>query len=243
MKRRGPVVAFIFARAGSKGLPGKNIKELAGKPLIAYAIEAGLTTPGIERVVVSTDSEEIARVARTHGAEVPFLRPRELATDESPEILSWKHALREMERITGVCPGVLVSLPCTTPLRTSADVTAHLDEFERSGAEVVLTVAEAKVNPYFKLVRIEGGFCRPFMDAGLAGPSRRQEAPPVYEVCGMVYVADSRFVLTAGSLWEGKVAAVRVDAARAVDIDTPLDFEFAEHLLRRKMATGQEGAR
>ena len=111
------IIAFIFARGGSKGLPNKNIKILNGKPLIAWSIEHAKKINRIDRVIVSTDSEEIAKIAREFGAEVPFMRPLELATDESPEWLSWQHGLKHLKSIDGCLPDLMLSIPATAPLR------------------------------------------------------------------------------------------------------------------------------
>ena len=136
-------VAFIFARGGSKGLPGKNIRPLGGKPLIAWAIEQALSVKRIGRVIVSTDSEEIAAVARDFGAEVPFIRPTELARDDSPEWLAWRHALNYLRETTGVLPEVMVSVPTTAPLRLAVDIENCLDEYEKGDADIVITVTDA----------------------------------------------------------------------------------------------------
>ena len=125
-------VAFIFARGGSKGLPGKNIRPLGGKPLIAWSIEHALAIKRIARVIVSTDSEEIAAVARDYGAEVPFIRPAELARDDSPEWLAWRHALNFLRETTGELPEVMVSVPTTAPLRLALDIENCLDEYEKA---------------------------------------------------------------------------------------------------------------
>ena len=122
------VVALICARGGSKGLPGKNIRPLAGKPLIAWAIEQARAVKRIGRVIVSTDSEEIAAVARQAGAEVPFLRPAELAQDKSPEWLVWRHALDYLKVNEGSYPDALIVVPATAPLRAVADLERCLDE-------------------------------------------------------------------------------------------------------------------
>ena len=126
-------VAFIFARGGSKGLPGKNIRPLVGKPLIAWSIEHALAVKRIERIIVSTDSEEIATVARNYYAEVPFFRPAELAQDDSPEWLAWQHALNYLFETSGVLPEVMVSVPTTAPLRLAIDIENCLDEYEKGG--------------------------------------------------------------------------------------------------------------
>ena len=224
-------IAFIFARGGSKGLPGKNIRHLGGKPLIAWSIELALAVNRIERVIVSTDSEEIAAVAREYGAEVPFIRPAELARDNSPEWMAWRHALNYFRESTGALPEVMVSIPATAPLRHALDIENCLDEYEKGDAEMVITVTEAHRSPYFNMVKanLDG-------TVGLVNPSqstiaRRQDAPVVYDMATVCYVANPEFVMTHNATFEGRVKAVQVPVERAIDIDTLLDFQIAECLL------------
>lgn len=146
-------VVFIFARGGSKGLPGKNVRHLGGKPLIAWSIEHARAVPRITRVIVSTDSEEIAVVARQYGAEVPFIRPAELAQDDSPEWLAWRHAHNCLQETEGGLPDVLVSVPATAPLRSPQDIENCMDEFAKDDADVVITVTDAHRSPYFNMVK------------------------------------------------------------------------------------------
>ncbi len=146
-------IAFIFARGGSKGLPGKNIRLLGGKPLIAWSIEQALAVKRIKRVIVSTDDAEIAAVAKQYGAEVPFMRPAELARDDSPEWLAWRHALNYLKDTEGEMPQTMVSLPATAPLRQPVDIENCLDEYEKSNADMVITVTEANRSPYFNMVK------------------------------------------------------------------------------------------
>jgi len=126
-------VAFVFARGGSKGLPGKNLRLLAGRPLLAWSIGHAREVGRIRRVIVSTDSEEIAAVARAHGAEVPFMRPAVLAGDRSPEWHAWRHALEFLREDEGELPEAMVSVPTTAPLRHSSDIERCLDEYRREG--------------------------------------------------------------------------------------------------------------
>ena len=226
------VVGAIFARGGSKGVPGKNMRLLAGKPLIVYAIETALASKLIDRVIVSTDNAEIAAVAQQYGAEVPFMRPQELARDDSPEWLAWQHAIRTMESAQGGLKIVVfVCIPPTSPLRAVEDVEACIVTLLDSDADLVITVKPAERNPYFNMVVLdEAGY------AQLALPSEvaihhRQDAPPVYDITTVTYAARPEFVLNARSMFEGKVKAVVVPAGRALDIDTELDFKFAEFLL------------
>jgi len=224
-------VAFIFARGGSKGLPGKNIRPLGGKPLIAWSIEHALAVKRIERVIVSTDSEEIAAVARDHGAEVPFIRPVELALDDSPEWLAWRHALNYLRETMGVLPEVMVSVPATAPLRLAIDIENCLYEYEKGDADMVITVTDAHRSPYFNMVKANADGT-----VGLVNPpqsiiARRQDTPVVYDMATVCYVVDSEFVLTHTATFEGRVKAVHVPPRRAIDIDTLLDFQLAESLL------------
>jgi CMP-N-acetylneuraminic acid synthetase len=224
-------VAFIFARGGSKGLPGKNIRPLGGKPLIAWSIEHAFSVKRIERVIVSTDSEEIAAVARDYGAEVPFIRPEELGRDDSPEWLAWRHALNYLRETTGALPEMMVSVPTTAPLRLPVDIENCLDEYENGDADMVITVTDAHRSPYFNMVKTNTDGT-----VGLVNPpqsiiARRQDAPVVYDMTTVCYVANSEFVITQNSTFEGRVKVVHVPAERAIDIDTMLDFQIAESLL------------
>lgn len=225
------IVACIFARGGSKGLPGKNIKMLAGKPLIAWSIEQARAVPRIGRVIVSTDSEEIAEVAHAHGAEVPFTRPPELAQDNSPEWLAWRHALEFLRRDEGALPLAMVSLPTTSPLRATMDVEHCLDTFERDRPDMVITVTEARRSPYFNMVTVDEVGAAKLVIPPETDITRRQDAPPVYDITTVAYVARPEFVLTRQGLFEGRVSAVHVPPDRALDIDTPLDFMMAEYMM------------
>ena len=226
------VVAIIFARGGSKGLPGKNIRPLFGKPLIAWSIEHALSVKRIARVLVSTDSDEIADVALQNGAEVPFMRPAELAGDNSPEWLAWRHALNYLRETTGELPDVMVSVPTTAPLRFPQDIENCLDEYEKGDADIVITVTDAHRSPYFNMVKANADGT-----VGLVNPTqtalvRRQDAPIVYDMATVCYVVKPEFVMSNESIFEGRVRSVHVPTERSIDIDTLLDFQIAEHLMQ-----------
>jgi N,N'-diacetyl-8-epilegionaminate cytidylyltransferase len=225
-------VAFIFARGGSKGVPRKNIRLLAGKPLIAYSIEMGLAAPSIDRVVVSTEDDEIAEIARRYGAEVPFMRPTELAGDTSSEWLAWQHALSMVQEADGEeAVGIFVCLPPTSPLRAVEDVENCIREFKGSGADMVYSVTEAGCNPYYNMVELdEGGYARVVIPQGQR-PHRRQDAPVVYDSTTVVYAVKPDYVFEAESFFDGKVKAVKVPRERAVEIDAEIDFRFAEFMM------------
>jgi len=224
-------VAFIFARGGSKGLPGKNIRPLGGKPLIAWSIKHALAVKRIKRVIVSTDSEEIATVARKYGAEVPFIRPVELAQDDSPEWLAWRHALNYLLESTDALPEVMVSVPTTSPLRLPLDIENCLEEYEKGEADMVITVTDAHRNPYFNMVKTNADGTVGLVNPPQSALARRQDAPVVYDMATVCYVANSEFVMTHNATFEGRVKAVQVPTERAIDIDSLLDFEIAESLL------------
>ncbi|MCF8052745.1 MAG: acylneuraminate cytidylyltransferase family protein [Desulfobacterales bacterium] len=221
-------IAFIFARGGSKGLPGKNIKPLAGKPLIAHAIDTAHACSRLETVVVSTDDPAVAAVARDYGAEVPFLRPRHLALDSTPEWLAWQHAVNWFRSERGDFDS-FVSLPPTSPFRAVGDVEACLDTLHfHSGTDIVITVCKAARSPYFNMVRHDlEGFAHLVIELDQA-LARRQDVPPVFDITTVAYVARPAFVMGASHIFEGMVRTVEVPPERAIDIDTPFDFQMAE---------------
>ena len=227
------VLGAIFARGGSKGVPQKNIRMLCGKPLIAYAIETARAVDSINDVIVSTDDSKIAEMARKYGANVPFMRPAELAADNTAEILAWKHAVKEYGRVTGKSVDILVSIPATSPLRLPEDVAACLNRLLSTDADVVMVVSEPHRNPYFNMVRLDAdGNARPVMHG--SGITRRQDAPPVFDITTVAYAVRVPFLMSCEKLWDGRIKTVVVPKERALDIDEPVDLELAEFYLRRK---------
>jgi N-acylneuraminate cytidylyltransferase len=228
------IVAGIFARGGSKGVPRKNIRMLAGKPLIAHAIDTALASRFIDRVVVSTEDEEIAAVARHYGAEVPFMRPADLAKDDSPEWLAWQHAIRTLCGQHGrPAWRAFVSLPATSPMRSVDDVDGCIKMLLESDADIVIAVSPTGHNPYFNMVTLDDEGCVRLLIQPSKAAFRRQDVPAVYGLTGIAYATRPEFVLRADSMFQGKVMARIVPPERALDIDTELDFEIAEFLLRR----------
>lgn len=227
-------IGFVFARGGSKGVPGKNLRPLGGRPLIAHAVQTALASRHLTRVVVSTDDPAIAEAARQAGAEVPFLRPAELAQDASPEWLAWRHAIAEIERRDGRAFDAFVSVPTTSPLRAPTDIDACIERFGVGDCDVVVTVSPAHRSPYFNMVTLDPqGLARLVIPPEHA-IATRQTAPKVYDMTTVCYVARPSFVMTANGLFEGRVAAVNVPAERALDIDTELDLTIAEALYARR---------
>lgn len=223
-------VVFIFARGGSKGVPGKNIKPLGGKPLIAHAIKIGLATPTVETVIVSTDDLAIAEVARAHGAEVPFMRPLDLALDNSPEWIAWRHAINWYRDHRGEFD-VFVSLPTTSPFRSVQDVENTIQALTSAeDVDIAITVSEANRSPYFNMVKVDSNGYSQLVIPPKSDVFRRQDAPEVFDITTVAYAARPQFVLEAGSIFAGRVKAVQVPKERSLDIDTPFDFMVAEAL-------------
>lgn len=229
------LAACIFARGGSKGVPGKNIRNFAGKPLIAWAIEQALSVESVDEIYVSTDSMEIASIARNYGAVVPFVRPSELALDNSPEWKAWQHFLLYLFERDGKFPDALLSVPTTTPLRSSSDIQACLDVYKPGITDAVVTVTDAHRNPYFNMVTLDGqGFAKKVL-SDETGIARRQDAPIVFDMTTAAYVVDSQFVMKHSGIFEGRIKAVHIPLERAVDIDSLIDFQFAEFLYRYRI--------
>jgi CMP-N-acetylneuraminic acid synthetase len=228
----GSIVAGIFARGGSKGVPRKNLRRVAGHTLLERAILAARSVPRVERVFVSTDDDEIAAAAVQFGAEVPFRRPRALATDDSPEWLSWRHAIEALVEQPGAAAiEALVVVPTTAPLRLPEDVSACLERLLSSTSDLVITVTPSHRNPYFNMVEIdEEGKVRLAIPG--AGFATRQSAPTVYDITTVAYAVRAEFVRHHDSWRDGRVEAVVVPEERALDIDSELDLRIAECLLR-----------
>ncbi|SFU91888.1 N-acylneuraminate cytidylyltransferase [Polaromonas sp. YR568] len=221
-------IAFIFARGGSKGVPGKNIKMLDGKPLIAHSIAVARSCASIETVIVSTDDAAIAAAAREHGAEVPFIRPAELAADSSPEWLAWRHAIEWVQKERGAFD-LFVSLPPTSPFRNRQDVESCIQTLvEDPAADIVITVKNADRSPYFNMVALDPEGYAGLVIKPTASITRRQDAPVVYDITTVAYAAKPSFILKANGIFEGRIKTVKVPPERALDIDTPYDFMLAE---------------
>lgn len=227
------IVCIIGARGGSKGVPGKNTIPVLGKPLIAWSIEQALQCPLISKVIVSTDSNLIAKVALDHGAEVPFIRPGNLADDKAGKWEVWKHGLLEMEKIYGNKVDLIVDLDCTSPLRDVEDITAAIKQFEKSSVDAIFSICAARKNPYFNMVEYRNDkleICKKTKKRLV----RRQDAPKVYEHVASIYVLDPDFIKTGTGLLSGKARGYEIDPLKSFDVDSPLDLEIVEFLMKRK---------
>jgi CMP-N-acetylneuraminic acid synthetase len=221
--------AFIFARGGSKGLPGKNIMPLLGKPLIQYSIEVALKTIGIDKVFVSTDDKDIAKVSRSIGAIV-IERPIELAQDDSPEWQAWQHAINWVKQRYGEFEE-FISLPATSPLRSVKDVESAILRKSNIGADICIAITPASRSPYFNMVKESSNNLIELVNKPTNSISRRQDAPEIFDITTVVYVANVKFILKNNNLFDGMVTSIEVPKHRAVDIDDIYDFNFAESIL------------
>ncbi|USD60248.1 acylneuraminate cytidylyltransferase family protein [Vibrio sp. SCSIO 43140] len=221
--------AFIFVRGGSKGLPGKNIKPLAGKPLLEYSIETAKACPSISKVFVSTDDSNIAKVAVAAGAEL-IERPDELATDTSAEWYSWRHAISWVQDKYGDFER-FVSLPATSPLRSVEDVELSLERLEKDMADICISVTPANRSPFFNMVTRTAQGSVELVNKPKGEVARRQDAPEVFDITTVVYTTTPQFVLQHYGIFSGKVTSVVVPKHRAVDIDDIYDFKLAEAIV------------
>ncbi len=228
------ILAIIPARGGSKSLPGKNIKMLAGKPLIAWTIEAALKSKYLDRVIVSTDDKKIAAIAKKYHAEAPFLRPVKLAKDKSPTVPVLLHALRWLKSKEGYSPDAIVTLQPTSPLRRAEHIDEALRLFYKTGSDSVASVCRAEHSPYW-MIKVTGNRVFPFMK-NYSEHKRRQDLPPVYRPNGAVYVTRCGVLMKQKRMLGRDTRAIVMNAESSVDIDTVFDFKLAETFLKEKRA-------
>ncbi len=227
------VLGIIPARGGSKRVLRKNIKPLAGKPLIVYTIEAGLKCPAVDRLIVSTDDQEIANVATSFGADVPFLRPAEFSGDTTPDQPVATHVLNELET-RGETFDMVAWLRPTTPFKLPSDIQSALDTLDRTGAPLVrsVTMAEGVFHPYW-MFRGDGSLLTPLLNIRFEDYLRSQNLPKdVFRLNGVVDVFQAAHVRTAPVMLTGSsMGYIVIPQERATDIDELIDFAWAEFLL------------
>jgi CMP-N,N'-diacetyllegionaminic acid synthase len=227
------VLGLIPARGGSKGLPGKNIRSLCGKPLIAWTISAAKAASCIDRVVVSTDDAAIAEVARRAGAEVPFRRPSELATDTASSIDVIIHAVDALAQ-GGQAFDIVVLLEPTSPLRAASDIDEAVERLMQTGAGAVVSVCRAvNVHPAFMFHRDTDGRLRPFLDRQPTG-LRRQDIDPVFFLDGTLYVSRVDVLRNKRSFYHDDTVAFEVPKWKSLEIDDVDDFIMVEALMANR---------
>jgi len=225
----------IPARGGSKGLPGKNLRKLGALSLVGQAIASARESALLTRFIVSTDSEEIAAEAERQGLPVPFLRPAELATDRAGMLGVLQHAVRWLEASAGVKPDVIVTLQPTSPFRRGAEIDATIRKVAETGADSAQTLSEASYHPYF-MKTLDGDRTLALFPEGHTYV-RRQDAPPVYQPSGAVYVTRYETLMRHGHILGEDNRGLVMDFEASVNIDTEWDFLLAELLLREGRAS------
>lgn len=223
------VLAIIPARGGSKGVPRKNIKNLAGKPLIAWTIEEAKKSKYIDRLILSSDDAEIISTAQQWGCEAPFVRPKELAEDDTPGIAPVLHALRML-------PGYdyVVLLQPTSPLRTCDDIDGALETCINNQADTCASVSETKKSPYWMYTLTDDNRLKPVLETVIKHASR-QELPATYELNGALYIAKADHLIMIKSFVDSHTIAFLMPKERSVDIDSEIDFDFLDHQIRHKL--------
>jgi CMP-N-acetylneuraminic acid synthetase len=227
------VLAIIPARGGSKSIPGKNIKAFAGYPLIAFSIAAGLAAKTVSRVIVSTDDEQIAEISRSYGAEIPFLRPEELARDETPDLPVFQHALEWLKTNEGYQPAIVVQLRPTSPFRRTQHIDQAVEKLSaKPAADSIRTVCIPFQNPFKMWRMVADGFMQPLIPTDLAEPYNlpRQVLPEVYWQTGYVDAAWTKIFTEKNSMTGERILPLVIGAEEWIDIDSADDWERAERL-------------
>jgi N-acylneuraminate cytidylyltransferase len=229
------VLGVITARGGSKGIPGKNLKLLGGRPLLDYTVEAAHDTP-LDRLIISTDDRRIADAAKALGCEVPFIRPAELARDETPHLPVLQHAVQWMRDQAGYVADVVVTLQPTSPLRSAADIAAALRMLELSGADSVVSVNEVSPHAHpMRMLRVdEQGMAVLFATGEPVRKriNRRQDLPKAWVMNGAVYACRTELLFAAEpGMYGDRVVAYPMPPERSISIDTLEDWAEAERAL------------
>lgn len=234
-------ICTICARGGSKGVNGKNIRPLLGKPLLAYSIEQARRAGIFEAIAVSSDSGVILDVAREYGADCLIERPAELATDLAPKIPAIRHCFTEAERQLGGCFDIIVDLDATSPLRSVEDIRSAVALLEESKAENVITAMPSRRSPYFNLVELNAAGVVELSKPLPVPIVRRQDSPKCYDMNASIYVWQRDVLIKKGTLFNADTRLFVMPEERSMDIDSELDFQIVEFLLsRRTVSAGSE---
>jgi len=231
-KNKRKILAIIPARGGSKGVPKKNIRLLAGKPLIYYTIQAAKKSKYVNLVVVSTDDKEIGKVSKQYGARV-VKRPVDLARDDSPTVEAVKHCLNVLKKEEGHLSDIVVLLQPTSPLRTSQDIDDALKLFFEKDCESLISVTEACKSPYW-YVNIKDNYLSPFISWDYLLNKRRQDLPKTYFLNGAIFITTSENLYKYNSFFNKKTAVYIMPSERSIDIDNLIDIKFVEFLMKEE---------
>jgi len=226
-------ICFIGARAGSKGVPGKNIRKLGNKPLIAYTIESALKDGLFTDVIVSTENDEIAKIARKYGAQVPFSRPKKLATDSAGMVDVMIHGITELQKL-GYKFDILVNRDCTVPFIRNNDMKMAIELLKNKKCDAVLGVYKQHFNPYFNMMEKDSkGFLK-ISKKLKERPKSRQEAPIIFQLNGL-FVYNVKKFLNFKNVILPKSLPFEIPLECGLMIDTELEFQIAEMMLKKKL--------
>ncbi|HEX5328686.1 acylneuraminate cytidylyltransferase family protein [Sulfuricurvum sp.] len=228
------ILCTICARGGSKGVKNKNIKLLGGKPLIAYTIEQAKQSGLFEHIVISTDSDAIAQSAQEYGAEVFFKRSEEMASDTAGKLDVIRDAFKRSEEYYGCTFDTLIDLDATAPLRSVQDIVDSYGQFLRDDNDNLITAMPSRRSPYFNLVEVDASGKVALSKKLSEGVVRRQDAPKSYDMNASIYIWKRDIILNENSLFLEKTGLYVMPEERSIDIDTELDFEFVEFLMRKQ---------
>ena len=228
------IIGHIGARAGSKGVPGKNFRDMCGKPLMDWSLDQLLENARVDAVVVSTDGQAMYDHAVAKGALDIGLRPDHLATDDAPKWGVWQHALDAAEALVGKA-SAFVDLDCTSPLRLPEDIDGALDLFAAQNPDMVMSCCHANKNPYFNMVEPDETGALQVSKPLPGGVWARQNAPVVYEHAASTYVLAPAYLRRASTIYEGRVIPYVMPAERCMDVDDPLDWKIVEFLMKDRM--------
>ena len=221
------IIAFIFARSGSRRLKNKNLALINKKPLIFYSINIAKKIKSIKEIYVSTDSKRIAKISKKYGAKI-IMRPKHLASHKSEEFLSWKHSINYLEK-KGIKFDIFLSLPCTAPLRNKNDVNKCIKKLNKKN-DIVVSSYNFKVrNPFStKLIKTTDG------EYFLAKNIKKKQMPPVYNLTTVVYATTPKYIKKSKYIFDGSVSLIKVPNERSIDINEKSDLSFAKYLIKGK---------
>tara|TARA_B100001769_G_C21989911_1_gene532060 strand:- start:90 stop:773 length:684 start_codon:yes stop_codon:yes gene_type:complete len=225
------IIALICARGNSRGIKDKNLLKFKKTTLLGNAIKQAFQSRYINQVIVSTDSKKIAKEAIKHKAKVPFLRPKKLATSFSPEIDTWRHAVKFLNKKKDI--DLIISIPTTSPLRKVNDINNCIKLAIKKKLDMVFTITESTKNPYFNIVRMRKNKIRLVCEQKNK-VHRRQDAPRCYDLTTVCYVFKPNYILKNNNLMKGKTGVINVPKIRSIDIDDKTDYKIAQLLSKIK---------
>tara|TARA_B100001769_G_C22109042_1_gene599573 strand:+ start:2415 stop:3107 length:693 start_codon:yes stop_codon:yes gene_type:complete len=228
------IICIIFARGNSKGLKNKNLLKFKSTTLLGNSIRQAQKSKLISRIFVSTDSKKILREAIKNKAEVPFMRPKKLASDNSPEIDSWRHGVKFLDKNLKIKADYIVTVPATAPLRSVSDINKCISKAVRKKLDMVFCVTPSLRNPYFNILEEKNNKLDIFSRKKKKLFFRRQDAPKCYDLTTVCYVFKPNYINKTNNLFSGKVGFIKIPKERAMDIDDHWDYKVAKLLSEQK---------